>query len=529
MRGVRTHPAMGLSHMALKRQTCNGFVHLEPIGFIPSLQSRRKFKDDRANPSPLFEQFRREDNVSAEEILRRRQHKEVGYSEERQKAQERKFDVPAPQVPVERAKFADIAEDYCFRMLQTCLVAPFSSRQEFDASKAPGHPYPNFGLDTKGAALASELHKELLTAMPDPIWKSTPKGREAIPDEDLLTGKLRTFHQVSLYFAAWQKFFFQNQNEAMKRRHGSLWGKYGYVKQYGGLDRMFRRLEKFTTRFMMDISGYDRVAFLERVYRLRSKGLKLANAELFSKFSAIFDWVVKNTVTPVTSMVDGSIYRRQTGNCSGSNNTTSDNTILHIIVMMYFCLVTYYRKFGQILEYEQMVQYMDSFLFGDDNATALDEQFFGFESEMDLKDSVAFAFQDWGFKVKDKSWKCQYGVQPGAPVSDIEFLGSTGIWVEKLQAYLPRPRVSKLTFSLSCCYSGEVETLEQCIAKVVDIFDLCCWTEDSCLVGSISKYAMFLYRRATLEMSSSIPVSMLDSLLRVATGGRDYTLFLGWE
>jgi len=470
-----------------------------------------------------------EDNVAASEILKYRQHKEVGYSEERQKVQERKFDVPAPKVPVDREKFADIAEEYCFRMMQMCLVAPFSSKQEFDSGKAPGHPYPNFGLDTKGAALASELHAELLKTMPDPIWKSTPKGREAIPDEDLLTGKLRTFHQVSLYFAAWQKFFFQAQNEAMKRRHGSLWGKYGYVKQYGGLDRMFRRLEKFSTRFMADISGYDRVAFLERVYRLRGKGLKLANAELFDKFSAIFDWVVKNTVTPVTSMVDGSVYRRPTGNCSGSNNTTSDNTILHIIVMIYFCLVTYFEKFGEILEYESMMEHMDSFLFGDDNATALDEEFFGFESEDELKVSVIRAFQDWGFVIKGKSWKCQFGVKPGTSVSGIEFLGSTGVWVEKLQAYLPKPRVSKLTFSLTCSYSGEVETLEQCIAKVVDIFDLCVWTEEKTLVDSISRFARFLYKRAVADTSVTIPVSVLDRLLRVSSGGRDYTLFLGWE
>jgi len=315
----------------------------------------------------------------------------------------------------------------------------------------------------------------------------------------------------------------------MKRRHGSLWGKYGWVKQYGGLNRMFQRLEKFTTRLMADISGYDRVAFLERVYRLRERGLKIANANLMEKFKDIFAWVVKNTVTPVTSMVDGSVYRRQTGNSSGSNNTTSDNTILHIMVMIYFCIVNFHKKFGRILTYEEMMQHMEPFLFGDDNATALDEEFFGFDSEDELRTEFTQAYADWGFTVKAKSWRCQFGVEPGTPVRDIEFLGSTGVWVETLKAYLPRPRVSKLTFSLTCCYSGELESLEQCIAKVVDIFDLCCWTEDKPLVEAISCFAQFLYRVAVRETSVTIPTSMLDRLLRVSAGGKDYMLVLGWE
>jgi len=499
------------------------FENLEPVGFIPSLANHAKEKVDSTPYTTFYQRFAHTYPEWASEADAFMKHKLVGYSEERQRIQEKKMD-KLPVYPSD--DFIKLAEEFTYRMYKSCLEAKLTVSPSVHGSKSPAFPYTQAGFSTKAEAIMSEFHKDLMMSKPTPIWKDSAKGGEALPLEDLETGKLRTFSQVPLFFALYQKFFFEDQNDRMKDNHGKTWGQYGWVKQYGGFDRMFRQFEKFLTRVMGDVSGWDRSIFLKIVYELRKRGLLTANPWIQDdkQLMDLLLYTIQNTVNPVTSFVDGTIWRRKTGNCSGSNNTTTDNTLAHSVVLFYFFIWRYHTVHGVMPEYEQVTDYVVAKLFGDDSAFALDILHFGFNNPEELRDTLVEAYSRFGLTLKDKAVHIDWE-NPGK-VQGIEFLGATGVYSAKFKMYVPQPRISKLAFSLAC--SNENGLLETEIQKAVTIWDLVCLV-DTDFKHIVHKYCVYLYETSRDQHFDGVGDSFIRDLERVIAGDIDWQLIQGFE
>jgi hypothetical protein len=434
--------------------------------------------------------------------------KEVGYSKERHQAQEKKFDAQ-PQCP-------DPADDPSFRKAldivyarnRRSLVAPVTSSFELVGNAAAGFPYSHMGMPTKGEAIKSELHVRLTRTQATPVALSCPKGSEALADEDLETGKLRTVALAPAYFVCCQKYFFDAQNQAMKANHHHTWGKYGWVKQFGGFNTLFSRLRRFTMVADSDVSGWDRLIFLLWCYELRLRGifeyygleysgafainalfgdddpLFLASfAKMKPPFSLHFlKWVVFESIFPVQSLHNGLIVRRPTGNNSGNNDTTTDNTLAHEIIATHGSIRAL-SEFEDIdlvpMPLEEatsvLLDWFEFFLFGDDNANGnnlswTEEQYSQFWMSHYLL---------YGLTLKKKAVHCLKKPK-GSPFSGISFLGSTAIYENG--HFVPYPRIGKSMYSLCCVMRGKEDTLDLITAKLEALWDI---------ISPCSKYAPF--------------------------------------
>jgi hypothetical protein len=406
-------------------------------------------------------------------------------------------------------------------MYKFALEADLTFNIKHVATSAPGHPYAAQGIQTKGEAVLTPLHEQLMRLRPDPIWKSTPKGLEALPIEDLLDGKLRTFAQVGVYFAAFQKHYFEDQNERMKKIHTKTWGKYGYVKQFGGFHRLMKAFEKFATVWMGDISGWDRLIALMRTYKLRTRGL-LTNPKF--KKDEVYDWTVENTVRPVIAMGDGSIWRRNTGNNSGSNNTTTDNTIAHTDICFDFAIRIFHRLYGRLPSYEEALEMMFA-IFGDDFMGGAMTNL-GFSNEREFYEFVRDHYQQrWGLTIKEKAFTVIFK-KPGEPFSGMEFLGSTCRYHKGI--YVAYPRLGKLMFSISSVYSGEEESADVLSDKIQAIWDLVSFTDLTDIKNALSSYAKFIYEKINKE-NIPIGVAQEGQLINVSKQRKNSALILGYE
>lgn len=504
----------------MSRERMQQFEHMTPVGFIPALKNHRKEKEDSSPFSHYYTMFSVKYPEMDAELRKVCAHRMVGYSEERQRIQEKKFDCK-PVEPTDQ--FADLATEFTYRMYQAALEAELTLRPQVIGAKAPSFPYTAKGYQTKADAMQSEMHAELMKDKPDPIWKGTPKGGEPLSNEDLAEGKLRTFSQVSVYFALYQKFMFDDQNDRMKAFHDSTWGKYGWVKQFGGFDKLMKKIAKFATRLMGDVSGWDRRIFLRRVYELRKRGLKTRLGDIWGEqLEDIFNWLAKNTIEPMTSFVDGSVWIRHTGNCSGSNNTTTDNTLAHTIVFFDFLIKNFFDTHGRLPSYEEIVDHVEPAIFGDDLASGVDHDHFGFVSKEDLTTKMVDGYARWGLTLKPKAVVIDFNSK--APMEGIEFLGSTAVW--KDGKYEPKPRLSKLAFSLMS--RSEAGTFQSEVAKTVAIWDLLIPTQpDEARIAQ--EYARFLYDLARDENFSQINGSDKVALERVMKGERDPVISWGYE
>lgn len=504
----------------MSRDKLDQFVHLTPVGFIPALKNHRKEKEDSTTFSQYFTMFSAKYPEMEESLRKVCAHKMVGYSEERQRQQEKKFDA-APVEPNDSV--ADLATEFTYRMYQAALEAQLTIRPQVIGNKAPSFPYTAAGYATKADAMESDMHAELMKDKPDPIWKGTPKGGEPLSNEDLAEGKLRTFSQVAVYFALYQKFMFEDQNERMKAFHDNTWGKYGWVKQFGGFDRLMKKIARFATRLMGDVSGWDRKIFLRRVYELRKRGLKTRLGEIWNdQLESIFDWLASNTVEPMTSFVDGSVWIRHTGNCSGSNNTTTDNTLAHTIVFFDFLIKNFLDTHSRLPTYEEIVDFAEPAIFGDDLASGLDHDHFGFSSTEDLTAKMVAGYARWGLTLKPKAVVVDFN--SSRPMEGIEFLGSTAVWKE--DRYEPKPRLSKLIFSLM--NKSEAGTFEAEVAKTIAIYDLLVPVYPE-YAHIAQQYAEFLYNLARDENFSVINKADKSALERVIRGDRNACLSWGYE
>lgn len=445
--------------------------------------------------------------------------------------------------------------EYTYKMYQGVLETGCSSNASVVPTSAPGFPYSAVGIANKGDAVESQLHKELIEILATPVALSNSKD-EALPEEDLLDGKLRTVMCSPAYLVVITKYFFESQNTLQKDNHQFLWGKYGYVKQYGGFNRLFAEMEPFEVLWEGDASGWDRSISLLWTYELRVRGiLAHFNVKYSSKYALqavfsspeedilfeeshrkvknilnlkLFRFAIYEAIFPVVATVDGVVYRRMTGNNSGGADTTTDNTIAHVIIAMHLFIRLFFKTFFRYPTYHEVMTFTRHFLFGDDVLGGFKNIFD--MSSLEYQESIIQHYLLYGLTLKPKAFKILMK-SPLQPFSGLSFLGSTAYW--KNGYYVPFPRVGKFCYSLSSRAGNAEDTDDITVAKLVALWDIIsvCFNngdhpEMEDLKVAVSKYATYI---AKVIAPRDVSRLLTDQLLFATTSTINLSLYLGIE
>jgi len=308
---------------------------------------------------------------------------------------------------------------------------------EFNGAAAPGLGYSG----TKADALKSERFKRNFPSLDKvPVDVLNDKNEE-LAKEDLDRKKVRTVFGSPVDFVAKEKIAYGGQNEKIKNNHRHSWIKYGCVKQYGGFDIIFKLIERFLLRAESDCSGWDRIIFLLFVYFVRHSLL-----DNYVDYRNLCDFVSFFNIHGVVILPDGTIWIRDTGCSSGKNNTTTDNSIGHLIIKFYM-LLSRAKELGKPLKLSTILENAECAIYSDDKIISLDPEFWQWDVES-YKAFEAKIYLKFGLTIKPSQQFVTMGV-PGKPVDPgHSFLGSFAHFNDTYSMYIPYPRVGKVTSSL---------------------------------------------------------------------------------
>lgn len=394
-----------------------------------------------------------------------------------------------------------LALKFSKRYLKGILSQPVSqigfSEFEFNGDASAGITGKNTGFPKTSEFLQSEPFERLKLDFDHiPVEIVQTKDEFLSLDDDLSRNKIRLVSCSDKSFLYKQKVLYDNQNKAMLDNCNSSFIKYGMTKQYGGFDRLISDFEQFYGFSLSDVSGYDKDSVLEDVYRLRNDCLifpESMTAEEHELYAKLLNYVTYYTLNPVRMLPDGTIVQIDHSNSSGQNNTTGDNSILHIIISFDLVISLYLLKYGELPLYEEFMKRFNLAVYSDDKVLGLTqdlmldpEDFAEFERRiylkygMTIKAAASRVFvHDCGTHFKGED--------------TLEFLGSTAVWSPEEDMYVPRPRVGKLCTSLArklvLFNEDEIGPFEQ-MSKLLQIYSLL-WDIDSSLKDAVLKFISF--------------------------------------
>lgn len=268
---------------------------------------------------------------------------------------------------------------------------------------------------------------------------STADKVEMLTDEEIERRKVRTIFPTEFDHLLREKYLYHEQNCFIKSDDG--WMKYGFVKQYGGFHELFRDLEEFTLIWEGDASGWDRSVCLEPVYEIRN-----ALLDISSDYDRdLCSFVTSFACRPIMVLPNGDIVRRQTGNNSGRNNTTTDNCIAHFLIKIYFCL-NVLKTCNCDLTLTNVFYYFLIYLFSDDYIGGCRHHELGISKDKFFKLELEI-YSRFGITIKPSSIVVTERSSPGIIPECHSFLGSFAEYSPKLSQYIPVPRYGKICSS----------------------------------------------------------------------------------
>jgi hypothetical protein len=353
-----------------------------------------------------------------------------------------------------------LAEQYvCRYLVENCdFIQP---------PKAPGSPDFKFNMDssaglhgkktgtpkTREYLESATFRKLALSTDYVPVDIVNTKDEFLDIESDISRGKVRLVDCVNKDMIFKSKILYDNQNAALHDNHKSSFIKYGMVKQYGGFDILITELEAACKISQSDVSGYDKNAVLEGVYRIRRACLLLpkegVDPEVFQQYMDLLNFVEYYTLNPVRLLPDGTVVGQDHSNSSGQNNTTCDNSILHLIILFYLILYLIRLEYGTTATYSDVVDYAIINVYSDDKIFGIKPGKTEYSIER-LNEIEAEIYLRFGMVIKKSASKWIEHI-PGDlfEEDEIEFLGGSCYWHEGLDMYVPKPRVGKLSTSIS--------------------------------------------------------------------------------
>lgn len=442
------------------------YKFLPPLGYAPECVARygETTQGVFVKECKLFLDF--EQNLTEEELLFMAQNADqraVKPNKSNVYTSFEKCDVEKISPNDELEKYIDkLMEEY----FEPFLTADISTEHEYARPTSCGKTFKaRFKCKNKGEALD---HPEFINYVFDidhiPLWSIAPK-LEILPLSDILPikdggrNKIRTIFIPDIQLLAKQKLFFDNQNQNIIDRCTEFdsWIAYGFTKQYMGFHSLGKEFEGYGFVNEGDCSGYDRVADLEKVYTLRKKFLNCP-----ADLKPMLEHTIRHTVNPYVICPDGVIRQRLTGNCSGSNNTCVDNSILHVRINFRWICKVFYKDFGYYPSLQEILLHNHARIYSDDALTAwkMDKYLSTPKEILELKFETYAEYQMVCKPSQEFSSNSLERLDP-----QHSFLGSSFHFEENLNVYIPFPRINKLCSSLR--YLVEDKPVQDIFCKAI--------------------------------------------------------------
>lgn len=336
-----------------------------------------------------------------------------------------------------------LVDEYLGPLLRTTTLLP-DQAVKFNMETSPSLTWRSKGCKSKRDAFA---HPQFAAEVSDcthvPLVDYCGKTEFLDIEEILTDGKIRGFFNPPLDFNVKQKILFENQNLSIKSACDRNWIKYGFVKQYGGFDRLAKSLLKFDMFGESDCTGYDRHIFLMYVYMRRIRFLKYTILQ-YGMLCYVFAFILYSFVI----CPDGVIRMRQTGNDSGRNNTTVDNSMAHIPILFRFCCRLWLAsRFRRLPSLDEILTYHSFCVYSDDAFAAHCLSYL--DINIDTYGRIAVeVYREFGLTLKPKQTLYTLRTVEGRMDPRHSFLGSYFYWSEECETFVPYPRIQKICSSL---------------------------------------------------------------------------------
>jgi hypothetical protein len=349
---------------------------------------------------------------------------------------------------------------------------------------------------------------------------------EFLSPEDLARNKIRFVDCVDKSFLHKQKTLFDNQNSNLKKHHENNWIKYGFVKQYGGFNKMVCQFEKCSLISFSDCSGYDTSCILDEPYNHRVNHLQVPKDINKEWFTTLLTYVIFYTLNPCRLYPNGQILFFKKSNSSGQNNTAADNCIYHEDIIWYLLITLWFFIYGTYPEYNDILNNSVVSIYSDDKALGLygrlsldGEDFARIEREV---------YAEFGMVIKESASRVVVR-NPDTIMKDgdFEFLGSYNYYDVKTDQHYPMPRSRKLCTSLTkvlTCTKDVLSPSDQ-FMKIKQIEGLMEFTPEK---SAVSKFLEFLVSSYP-EIDPNVLDDRLSDVSNKTLGSTEHYLWTGFE
>ena len=419
----------------------NKYQHLKAIGFNPKgVACLAKGSALNILPDPLFEEARNYfDFPFIDEHASMRGVKSTRSNVEKSLA---KCDA-RPTYPSDPLQ--TMVEDMVFTYLKPELSVGVLRPQDdvyIKNASSPGKKWKQKKCKTKGEALSHpDFPSEFRSLTSDPVMDYNGKTELLEVEEIVVEDKIRGTFNPPIDFIMKQKLIFDRQNASIAAASKKKWIRYGFVKQYGGFHKFCSDMEQFHIIDEDDCKGYDRLIYLMKVYELRWRG--------FSKFSPgfmlTFWYCAWFSIFNLVLCPDGVVRQRQTGNGSGSNNTTADNSIFHLLVVFRFIFKLWKRYQGRYPTLSEVLDNHRYNIYSDDAVGGHNISLFPDLTLDEFYSMKVSTYLEFGLILKPAQHYLTVRPDLGRISPKHSFLGSYFYYDEKLRFYVPYPRVEKIS------------------------------------------------------------------------------------
>lgn len=513
-----------------------GFDHIDYLGNINITQLVKVDGPDRYNGNIcyFFSEFAKFDPHSADIINENALCREVRPNGKNSSIAINKNDTSLTY-PCEGDKNYQLALNYTWMHLAPYLIRPTLDgidSMSFAGDSSSGVIGLKCGYPKTGRfILSSEFNRYKNNTDYIPLKKINFKNEFLNIEDDLSRNKIRLVDCEDKCFIYKQKFLYDNQNLALLEHNKTHYIKYGMIKQFGGFSDFIISFEDCCLISCTDISGYDKSFFGLDVQDMRNRGLAIGSKGHYMPRNKIVQYTSFYTLNPVRIWYNGDILMQDHSNSSGQNNTTTDNSIEHEIIISHLAIECFNFVFGRDPANES--EFRDSFEVG----LYSDDKVFGLNYDMDVDDFKIIernVYAKYGMVIKAAASKA-FSHIPGDRFTEeegVEFLGGTAVWNDRADGYLPKPRVGKLMTSLTRRLDDEpiLPIIEQ-YNKVYSIFELLlCVDQD--IKHAVCNFLLFLKNQYSEEMcrlgnDKRVDVSHLTRMVHDdLTNAFD---ILGWE
>jgi len=233
-----------------------------------------------------------------------------------------------------------------------------------DFKTSSGYPLNRFWKDKE--KVPEELLSELIQTEEDIyIWQLAMK-KERLPITKIRDGKMRSYMMPPLPYLIRQKKFSQAFNNYLK---STRWSAYGFNYHKRGFHMKMNKLRQYWRKFEYDVTNWDKRFSLKSICcQIRKHFLDMTKEE-----EEEFDFINQFEIEPTVLLPTGEVIKLKIGQCSGSENTTSDNILAHMLMVFYEIVKGVKENYGYVPTLDEIYKNCEFNIYSDDIIGACSE------------------------------------------------------------------------------------------------------------------------------------------------------------